>query len=160
MLVSDKESVGASITPVTGLNQIEVITIICVPEFPIGCYSFLIIKQFLVATSPVVCLCLSRGGEHEYQADEKYNLYAVANSRKIYTVFAMEIGEDLNVRRLDVRKIDKVYRDYAPEILLAPDGTPYVFIESYGGRHLSPVLIPFSKLKKTSKTYGIGLTPE
>ena len=31
---------------------------------------------------------------------------AVANSRKVYTVFAMEIDENLNVSRLDVRKID------------------------------------------------------
>ena len=83
---------------------------------------------------------------------------AVANSRKVYTAFAMEIDEDLNVSRLDVRKIDPAYRNYAPEILIASDGTPYVFIENYSDRPLWPVLIPFSKLKKSNKTYGLRLT--
>ena len=82
---------------------------------------------------------------------------AVANSRKVYTVFAMEIDEDLNVRGLDVRKIDPDYRCYSPEILIASDGTPYVYIESMSDRPLWPVLIPFSELKKSGKTYGLRL---
>ena len=82
---------------------------------------------------------------------------AVANSRKVYTAFAMEIDEDLNVIRLDVRKIDPAYGDYAPVILIASDGTPYVYIENYSDKPLWPVLIPFSELKKSSKTYGLRL---
>ena len=82
---------------------------------------------------------------------------AVANSRKVYTVFAMTLDEEMNVKRLDVRKIDSEYGDYAPEILIASDGTPYVFIECYSGRSLWPVLIPFSELKKSNKTYGLRL---
>ncbi len=82
---------------------------------------------------------------------------AVANSRKVYTVFAMEVDEALNVSRLDVRKIDPAYGDYAPVILTASDGTPYVFIESYSDKPLWPVLIPFSELEKSSRTYGLRL---
>ena len=82
---------------------------------------------------------------------------AVANSRKVYTVFAMEIDENLNVSRLDVRKIDPAYGDYGPEILIASDGTPYVFIQNYTDRPLWPVLIPFSELEKSKKAYGLKL---
>ena len=84
---------------------------------------------------------------------------AVANSRKVYTVFAMTLDEDLNVTRLDVRKIDPAYGDYDPDVLIASDGTPYVYIECYSNRSLWPVLIPFSKLKKSNKTYGLRLQP-
>ena len=82
---------------------------------------------------------------------------AVANSRKVYTAFAMDIDEDLTVRRLDVRKIDPDYRCYSPEILIASDGTPYVFIENMSDKPRWPVLIPFSELKKSKKTYGLKL---
>ncbi len=82
---------------------------------------------------------------------------AVADSRKVYTAFAMEIDENLNVSRLDVRKIDPSYGDYSPVILIASDGTPYVFIENYSDKPLWPVLIPFSELKKSDKTYGLRL---
>ena len=83
---------------------------------------------------------------------------AVAASRKVYTVFAMTLDEELNVRKLDVRKIDPAYGDYDPEILIASDGTPYVFIECYSKkRSLWPVLIPFDALQKSKKTYGIKL---
>ena len=82
---------------------------------------------------------------------------AVANSRKVYTVFAMALDEDLNVTRLDVRKIDPAYGDYSPVVMVAADGTPYVYIESYSGEYLYPVLIPFSKLKKSRQTYGLAL---
>ena len=85
---------------------------------------------------------------------------AVANSRKIYAVFAMTLDGDFNVRALDVRKIDPAYGDYGPVVLLASDGTPWVFVQSYGPEQLFPVLIPFSELKKSSNTYGIRLTPQ
>ena len=82
---------------------------------------------------------------------------AVANSRKVYTAFAMTIDENLNVSQLDVRKIDPDYRNYNPEILIASDGTPYVFIENYSETPRWPVLIPFSELKKSNKTYDLKL---
>ena len=82
---------------------------------------------------------------------------AVANSRKVYTVFAMTIDEHLNVTHLDVRKLDAAYGDYSPEILIASDGTPYVYIESYSKRSLWPVLIPFASLKKNGNTCGLKL---
>ena len=83
---------------------------------------------------------------------------AVANSRKVYTVFAMTLDEDLNVVSLDVRKIDPAYGDYGPLILTASDGTPYVWIENLSEKRLFPVLIPFEKLQKSSKTYGLRLS--
>ena len=82
---------------------------------------------------------------------------AVANSRSIYTAFAMTIDENLNVSQLDVRKIDPDYRNYNPEILIASDGTPYVFVENMSETPRWPVLIPFSELKKSNKTYGLRL---
>ena len=109
----------------------------------------------LTGNRVVVHACVSSAG-----GDSGFcTLYgtAVANSRKVYTAFAMTLDEDCNVTRLDVRKIDPAYGDYSPLILLARDGTPYVYIESYTRRSLWPVLIPFSMLKKSSKTYGIRL---
>ena len=85
---------------------------------------------------------------------------AVANSRKIYTVFAMTLDGNMNVSNLDVRKIDPAYGNYNPEIMIAPDGTPYVYIECYSGKSLRPVLIPFTKLKKSGKSYGLKLLQE
>ena len=83
---------------------------------------------------------------------------AVANSRKVYTVFAMALDEDLNVTHLDVRKVDPAYGDFDPEVLIASDGMPYVFIECYSGKSLVPVLIPFDKLQKSRKTYELKLS--
>ena len=103
----------------------------------------------------VVAPCAGAAGP-----DGRFILYgtAVANSRKVYTAFAMTLDDDLNVVGLDVRKIDPEYGDYAPQIFTAPDGTPWVYItELAGDRGLWPVLIPFDKLKKSSKTYGLRL---
>ena len=82
---------------------------------------------------------------------------AVANSRKVYTVFAMTLDEDLNVTRLDVRKIDPDYGEYSPVIRISSDGTAYVYIQCYTGKALYPVLIPFTELKKSDKTCGLRL---
>lgn len=109
----------------------------------------------LVGDNVVVHSCASTAGP-DGSLCTLYGI-AVANSRKVYTVFAMEIGEDLNVSRLDVRKIDPAYGDYGPEILIASDGTPYVLIQNYTDRPLWPVLIPFSELEQSKKTYGLRL---
>ena len=103
----------------------------------------------------VVNVCASFIGE-----DGICTLYgsAIAHSRKLYTVFAMTLDEDLSVKKLEVRKIDPQYGEYDPQIYMAPDGTAYVLInEVVGNAGLPSVLIPFSELKKSSKTYGLTL---
>ena len=83
---------------------------------------------------------------------------AVANSRKVYAAFAMTLDENLNVTGLDVRKIDPAYRDYSPTVYLAPDGTAHVFISDVEHKYgLRPVLMPFSRLEKSSSNYGLAL---
>jgi hypothetical protein len=81
---------------------------------------------------------------------------AVANSRKVYTVFALTLDENMNMRSLDVRKIDPAYRDYSPDVYLAQDGTAYVLINDMKNKPtLRPVLIPFSQMEKSRDDYGI-----
>ena len=83
---------------------------------------------------------------------------AVANSRKVYTAFAMTLDADLNVTGLDVRKIDPDYRDYCPTVYLAPDGTAHVYITDVEQRYgLRPVLMPFSLLEESRDDYGLTL---
>lgn len=86
----------------------------------------------------------------------------VANSRKIYTVFALTFDENLNILRQDIRNIDPQYGCYGPAIYLAQDGTPWVQIDEVGSEGsgylgLAPVLIPFDKLEKTEKSYGLKI---
>jgi len=79
---------------------------------------------------------------------------AIANSRKVYSVFAMTVDAGMNIRGLDVRNIDPAYHDYSPRFYLAPDGTAYVFICDLNEKPtLHPVLIPFSILEH----YGLSL---
>ena len=81
---------------------------------------------------------------------------AAANSRKVYTAFAMTLDEDLNVIDLDVRKIDPEYGCYDPMVFTAPDGTAWVYINDLTGKYnLWPVLIPFSMLQKSRNKPGI-----
>ena len=83
---------------------------------------------------------------------------AVAKSRKVFTVFAMTLDEDLNVCKLDMRKVDPEYQDYDPRYSMAPDGTAYVIIEDMRDKKkLRPVLIPFSLLEESKETYGVDL---
>ena len=83
---------------------------------------------------------------------------AVANSRKLYTAFAMTLDEDLNVISLDVRKVDPEYGCYDPMIYTAPDGTAWVYVNKLAGkRSLWPVLIPFSMLKKSKNKPAVTL---
>lgn len=83
---------------------------------------------------------------------------AVANSRKVYTIFALTLDENLNTVGLEVRNIDKAYGDYDPAVFTTPDGTAWVYINEVAGPDfLWPVLIPFSELKESKKDYGVTL---
>lgn len=83
---------------------------------------------------------------------------AVANSRILYTAFAMTLDKDLNVVDLDVRKLNAVYRDYSPSIYLAPDGSAWVLIgDLEGKKKIRPVMIPFSELEKNGDDLGLTL---
>ena len=71
--------------------------------------------------------------------------------QRSFAIIAEELGD---------RKIDPEYGDYSPGIFLAQDGTPWAKIEEVNGEGggwlgLCPVLIPFDKLEKTDKTYGL-----
>ena len=84
---------------------------------------------------------------------------AVANSRKIFTVFRMELDENMNQASLDVRQVD-YYDDYSPAVLMQKDGT--LFVHCDGGEeadllvNVPTVLIPFDALP-TTDTYGLQL---
>ena len=83
---------------------------------------------------------------------------AVANSRKIYTVFRMELDANMDQASLDVRQID-YYDDYSPSVQMQKDGT--LFVHCNGGEEADQVsaptvLIPFDVLPAT-ETYGLVL---
>ena len=81
---------------------------------------------------------------------------AVANSRKVYTVFALTLDADLKEYALDVRKTDPEYCEYSPGISMAPDGTAYVIInDTRNKKKLRPVMIPFSMLEESKETHGL-----
>ena len=83
---------------------------------------------------------------------------AVANSRLLYTAFAMTLDKDLNVLDLDVRKLSAVYRDYSPAMYLAPDGSAWVLLgDPEGKKKTRPVMIPFSELEKNGEDLGLTL---
>ena len=83
---------------------------------------------------------------------------AVANSRKIYTVFSMELDANMDQASLDVRQID-YYDDYSPSVQMQKDGT--LFVHCNGGEEADQVsaptvLIPFDVLPAT-ETHGLAL---
>lgn len=82
---------------------------------------------------------------------------AVANSRKIYTVFKMDLDENMNQAALDVRAID-YYRDYAPAVKMQKDGT--LFVHCDGGEKVPmnapTVLIPYDVLP-AAESHGLRL---
>ena len=83
---------------------------------------------------------------------------AIANSRILYTAFAMTLDKDLNVLDLDVRKLSAVYRDYSPYMYLAPDGSAWVLIGDLEGKKKTrPMMIPFSELEKNGDDLGLTL---
>jgi len=82
------------------------------------------------------------------QEDGSVTLYgsAIAASRNLYTVFAMNMDAQGNVRSIDVR--DYAARgDASPSILFAQDETPFVY--SFVVDERPAVLVPFDDLPKT-----------
>lgn len=75
---------------------------------------------------------------------------AVANSRRIYTVFRLTLDAQWNVIAWDVRALDAAYRDYSPKIYLTPDGFPWVYTWAVGAEgsraSLPPAIVPFDTL--------------
>ncbi len=83
---------------------------------------------------------------------------AVANSRYLYTAFAMTLDKDLNVLDLDMRELSAVYRDYSPSMYLAPDGSAWVLLgDLEGKKNTRPMMVPFSELEKSGETFGLTL---
>lgn len=83
------------------------------------------------------------------QADGTIMLYgnAIANSRGLFTVFALNMDAQGNVLDIDVRDYS-ARKDNSPEILLASDGTPFVHSIVIDSR--PAVLIPFEDLPKAN----------
>lgn len=74
---------------------------------------------------------------------------AVANSRRVYTVFSLTLDQDLNPVSWDFRDLPAKYRDYSPKVYLAPDSTPYVYIWAVGLENAftyPPAFPPFETL--------------
>ena len=83
---------------------------------------------------------------------------AVANSRKIYTVFCMELDENMNQKALDVRRID-YYDDYNPSVQMQKDGSLLVNCtgsEVGEATNVPTVLIPFDVLP-VAEMHGLQL---
>lgn len=84
---------------------------------------------------------------------------AVANSRRVYTVFSLAVDPQLKELGLDVRALGSAYRDYIPRVYMAPNGARWVFTSDMtrGTLYHSPALIPFDALPAASNP---GLTLE
>ena len=83
---------------------------------------------------------------------------AVAKSRKVFTVFAMTLDENMNVIALDVRDIDPDYNGCEADIYLAPNGYPWVFL--YNREHpdtICPAVVPFFLLDRSRNDYGLQI---
>ena len=93
--------------------------------------------------------------QHVVQTDGTMTLYgnAIANSRGLFSVFALNMDAQGNVLSIDVRDYS-ARKDNSPEILLASDGTPFVHSIVIDSR--PAVLVPFDALPK-AKDPGITL---
>ena len=83
---------------------------------------------------------------------------AVANSRSVYSVFALTLDGNLNVTGIDVRKTDPRYGAYNTRVCLAPDGSAWTFVydPAEPGR-ITPQLIPFRLLEEDRDDHGLAL---
>jgi len=76
--------------------------------------------------------------------------YAVANSRRVYTVFRLTLDQHMNLISQDVRELDAAYRDYSPRVYLTPDGFPWVLTWATGVEgsrtSLPSAIVPFDSL--------------
>jgi len=77
--------------------------------------------------------------------------YVVANSRGLFTIFAMNMDAQGNVLSIDVRDYSS-RKDISPKILFSHDNTPFVY--SFETDNLPAILVPFEDLPK-AKDPGI-----
>ena len=86
-----------------------------------------------------------------------YTIYgrAVANSRGVYTVFRMELDDQMNQQSISVREFD-FHRDYNYSVLAASDNEAYVYCRTYDESYVQPVLVPFVALQET-EPHGLRL---
>ncbi len=86
-----------------------------------------------------------------------YTVYgrAVANSRKVYTVFRIELDSQMNQQSISVRSFD-FHQDYNFSVVVKPNGEAYVYCRTYDESYVQPVLVPFSELPE-SESHGLKL---
>ncbi|MBQ9265180.1 MAG: hypothetical protein IJ189_13360 [Clostridia bacterium] len=100
-------------------------------------------------------------GPNTYDVDKRaYAFYggAVANSRRVYTVYRLITDEALIPLSWDVRDLSQKYRDYSPNLLLSPQGTPFVWTrEMRSDGHGESALVPFDHLPASSADVGLEL---
>jgi len=86
-----------------------------------------------------------------------YTVYgrAVANSRKVYTVFQMELDSHMNQQSISVRNFD-FHQDYNFSVIVVPGGEAFVYCRTYDESYVQPVLVPFSALEET-ESHGLRL---
>lgn len=86
-----------------------------------------------------------------------YTVYgrAVANSRKVYTVFRMELDSQLNQQSISVRNFD-FHQDYNFSVIAVPGGEAFVYCRTYDESYVQPVLVPFDALPE-SDGHGLRL---
>ena len=79
---------------------------------------------------------------------------AVADSRRIYTVFRMELDDELKQVSLDVRELD-YYREYNPVVIMSGGGSLFVHCNGTAPA-VGTALIPFDELPPCD-AHGIGI---
>ena len=86
-----------------------------------------------------------------------YTVYgrAVANSRKIYTVFRIELDSQMDQQSISVRNFD-FHQDYNFSVTVVPGGEAFVYCRTNDESYVQPVLVPFSVLEET-ESHGLQL---
>ena len=94
------------------------------------------------------------------EEDGTLTLYgsAVANSRGVYSVFALTLDGNLNVTGIDVRKTDPRYKAYNARTCLAPDGSAWTLVyDPLEPGRIAPQLIPFRLLEEDRDDHDLSL---
>lgn len=81
-----------------------------------------------------------------------YTVYgsAVANSRGVYTVFRMELDNQMNQQSISVRDFD-FHQEYNFSVVTVPEKEAYVYCRAYDESYVQPVLVPFDALPETDE---------
>ena len=84
-----------------------------------------------------------------------YTLYgrAVANSRGVYTVFRIELDNQMNQQSISVKSFE-FHQEYNFSVVTASENEAYVYSRTYDESFVQPVLVPFIALPETD---GHGL---